>query len=129
VECHAAIEANKQIRFKYYSYDMDKKKYYHHWGNEYRVSPYALLYREGIYTLLAIPAKDNQLRMYRVDHMEAVTISQATRLNPEVNDAINLEEFTNRTFGLFYKSHKEVTLHTHKSTPLRWFAPSSTSLS
>lgn len=112
---HEAIEANKQIRFKYYSYDLDKKKYYHHWGNEYRVSPYALLYREGIYTLLAVPAKDNQLRMYRVDHMEAVHISYADRLNHEVFDAINLEEFTNRTFGLSYKPHTEVTLHAHES--------------
>lgn len=112
---HEAIETNKQIRFKYYSYDLDKKKYYHHWGNEYRVSPYALLYREGIYTLLAVPAKDNQLRMYRVDHMEAVQISYADRLNHEVFETINLEEFTNRTFGLSYKPHREVTLHAHKS--------------
>lgn len=112
---HEAIEANKQIRFKYYSYDVDKKKYYHHWGKEYRVSPYALLYREGIYTLLAIPAKDNKPRMYRVDHMEAVTISHANRLNLEVFDTLNLEEFTNRTFGLSYKPYKEVTLHAHES--------------
>ena len=53
---HEAIEADKQIRFKYYGYDLDKKKFYHHWGNEYRVSPYALLYREGLYTLIAVPA-------------------------------------------------------------------------
>ena len=112
---HEAIEANKQIRFKYYSYDLDKNKYFHHWGNEYRVSPYALLYHEGIYTLIAIPAKDNRIRMYRVDHMEAVTISHADRHSHEVFDAINLEEFANSTFGLSFKKHCDVTLNAHIS--------------
>lgn len=112
---HEAIEANKQIRFKYYGYDLDKKKFYHHWGNEYRVSPYALLYHEGVYTLIAIPAKDNRIRMYRVDHMEEVAISHADRLNHEVFDAIDLEEFANRTFGLSFKRYCDVTLNAHIS--------------
>ena len=112
---HEAIEANKQIRFKYYGYDLDKKKFYHHWGNEYRVSPYALLYHEGVYTLIAIPAKDNRIRMYRVDHMEEVTISHAERLNHEVFGAIDLEEFAYRTFGLSFKRYCDVTLNAHIS--------------
>lgn len=112
---HEAIEADKQIRFKYYSYVLDKKKYFHHWGNEYRVSPYALLYHEGIYTLVAIPAKDNRIRMYRVDHMEAVTVSHADRHSHEVFDAINLEEFANSTFGLSFKQHCNVTMNAHIS--------------
>ncbi len=112
---HEAIETNKQIRFKYYDYDMNKEKYYHHWGNEYRVSPYALLYRDGIYMLIAIPAKDKHVRMYRVDHMESVTISYADRLNQEIFDSINTEEFVNGTFGMCWKTVREVTLLAHFS--------------
>lgn len=112
---HEAIEADKQIKFKYYGYDIDKKKTYHHWGNKYRVSPYALLYREGVYTLVAIPAKDNRIRMYRVDHMEEVEISHADRHEKAVFDAINLEEFSNGTFGFSFKPQCEVTLNAHVS--------------
>ena len=112
---HEAIEADKQIKFKYYGYDIDKKKTYHHWGNKYRVSPYALIYREGVYTLVAIPAKDNRIRMYRVDHMEEVEISHADRHEKAVFDAINLEEFSNGTFGLSFKPQCEVTLNAHVS--------------
>ena len=112
---HQAIEANKQIKFKYYGYDMDKKKCYHHWGNKYRVSPYALIYREGIYTLVAIPAKDNRIRMYRVDHMEEVEISHADRHEEAVFNAINLEELANSTFGRSIKPQCEVTLNAHVS--------------
>ena len=112
---HEAIESNKQIKFKYYGYDIDKKKTYHHWGNKYRVSPYALLYREGVYTLVAIPAKDNRIRMYRVDHMEEVEISHADRHEKAVFDAINLKEFANGTFGFSFKPQCEVTLNAHVS--------------
>lgn len=112
---HEAIDADKQIKFKYYGYDIDKKKTYHHWGNKYRVSPYALLYREGIYTLVAIPAKDTRIRMYRVDHMEEVEISHADRHEKAVFDAINLEEFANGTFGFSFKPQCEVTLNAHVS--------------
>ena len=112
---HEAIEADKQIKFKYYGYDIDKKKNYHHWGNKYRVSPYALLYREGVYTLVAIPAKDNRIRMYRIDHMEEVEISHADRHEKAVFDAINLEELANGTFGLSFKPQCEVTLNAHVS--------------
>ena len=90
-------------------------KTYHHWGNKYRVSPYALLYREGVYTLVAIPAKDNRIRMYRVDHMEEVEISHADRHEKAVFDAINLEEFSNGTFGFSFKPQCEVTLNAHVS--------------
>lgn len=79
------------------------------------MSPYALLYREGIYTLVAIPAKDNRIRMYRVDHMEEVEISHADRHEKAVFDAINLEEFANGTFGLSFKPQCEVTLNAHVS--------------
>lgn len=112
---HEAIESNKQIKFKYYGYDIDKKKTYHHWGNKYRVSPYALIYREGVYTLVAIPAKDNRIRMYRVDHMEEVEISHADRHEEAVFNAINLEEFANGTFGFSFKPQCEVTLNAHVS--------------
>ena len=112
---HEAIEADKQIKFKYYGYDIDKKKNYHHWGNKYRVSPYALLYREGVYTLVAIPAKDNRIRMYRIDHMEEVEMSHADRHEKAVFDAIDLEKIANGTFGSSYKQPCEVTLNAHVS--------------
>lgn len=53
--------------------------------------------------------------MYRVDHMEEVSISHADRLNHEVFDVINLEEFANRTFGLSFKRYCDVTLNAHIS--------------
>lgn len=63
---------------------MYKKKEYHHFGNEYRVNPHALIYHQGIYLLLAVPVKDSRVRVYRVDRMENLEISHADRTQKEI---------------------------------------------
>ena len=114
-QIHVAIETNKQIRFQYYTYDMYKRKEYHHFGNEYRVSPCALIYHQGLYILVAIPAKDTRIRFYRIDRMENVVISHADRLHEEVFNEIDIDRFTSGTFGLRASEVRDVTLRCHKS--------------
>ena len=114
-QIHVAIETNKQIRFQYYTYDMYKRKEYHHFGNEYRVSPFALIYHQGLYILVAIPAKDTRIRFYRIDRMENVVISHADRLHEEVFNEIDIDRFTSGTFGLRASEVRDVTLRCHKS--------------
>jgi len=114
-QIHLAIETNKQIRFQYYTYDMYKRKEYHHFGNEYRVSPFALIYHQGLYILVAIPAKDTRIRFYRIDRMENVVISRADRLHEEVFNEIDIDRFTSGTFGLRASEVRDVTLRCHKS--------------
>ena len=114
-EIHRAIESNKQIRFQYYGFDMYKKKEYHHFGNEYRVSPFALIYHQGLYTLIAIPARDTRIRFYRIDRMENVVVSRADRLHEEIFNEIDIDRFTSGTFGLHASEVRDVTLKCHKS--------------
>lgn len=114
-EIHRAIESNKQIRFQYYGFDMYKQKEYHHFGNEYRVSPFALIYHQGLYTLIAIPARDTRIRFYRIDRMENVVVSRADRLHEEIFNEIDIDRFTSGTFGLHASEVRDVTLKCHKS--------------
>ena len=114
-EIHRAIESNKQIRFQYYGFDMYKQKEYHHFGNEYRVSPFALIYHEGLYTLVAIPARDTRIRFYRIDRMENVVISRADRLHEEIFNETDIDRYTSGTFGLAASEVRDVTLRCHKS--------------
>lgn len=57
----------------------------------YRVSPFALIYHQGLYILVAIPAKDTRIRFYRIDRMENVVISHADRLHEEVFNEIDID--------------------------------------
>ena len=112
---HEAIEENKQIRFQYYGYNMRKEKEYHHYGKEYRVSPFAMIYRDGRYLLLAIPARDTRIRTYRVDRMVNVVVSHAERHNNEIFNSLNIEDYMNGLFGINVKKLVKVKLKCHKS--------------
>lgn len=112
---HTAIETDKQIRFQYYGYNMYKQKEYHHFGNEYRVNPHALIYHQGVYLLLAVPAKDPRVRVYRVDRMENVEISRADRTQIEVMENIDVEKYAYGLFGVHDGVFYEVVLRCHKS--------------
>ena len=96
---------NHTLRSESHTYSTDKTKQYHHDGREYRVSPFALLYHQAIYTLVAIPANDNRIRLYRVDRMEEMTISSAERKNKEIFDALNLDDLSNGTFGIVFETY------------------------
>ena len=91
---HEAINANKQVRFKYFHYDMKKKKDYLSYGEDIRVSPFSLIYRDNEYLLLAIPAKKPEFFLYRLSHMEGVTISRANRLHQELYTDAKREYYT-----------------------------------
>lgn len=94
---HEAIHANKQVRFKYFHYDMRKKKDYLSYGEDIRVSPFALVYRDNEYLLLAIPAKRQDFFLYRLSHMEGVMLSRADRLHQELYTDAKREYYTKGT--------------------------------
>ena len=50
---HSAINENQQICFRYFDYDIQKKKVFRHDGAIYQVSPYALLCSDENYYLTA----------------------------------------------------------------------------
>lgn len=50
---HAAIADNKQISFQYFHHDINKKKVYSNKGEKVFVSPWALIYTDDNYYLLA----------------------------------------------------------------------------
>lgn len=112
---HTAIETDKQIRFQYYGYNMYKQREYHHFGNEYRVNPHALIYHQGVYLLLAVPAKDPRVRVYRVDRMENLEISHADRTQKEIMEKINIEKYAYGLFGVYTGRFYDVELKCHKS--------------
>ena len=91
---HEAIHANKQVRFKYFHYDMNKKKDYLRYGEDIRVSPFSLIYRDNEYLLLAIPEKKQDFFLYRLSHMEGVTLSRADRLHQELYTDAKREYYT-----------------------------------
>ena len=66
---HEAISKNSQIRFRYFEWGVDRTRIYRE--GEYTASPYALVWDNEFYYLVAHSARHG-LTHYRVDHMSDI---------------------------------------------------------
>lgn len=79
-------------------------------GERYIVSPYKLLINDGNYYLLAFDASKQKLLTFRVDRMKDVRFTGEPREGAEAFAAVNLKDYTKRTFSMFGGKTERVTL-------------------
>ena len=77
---HDAIALGKQITFKYFSFDTKKNKVYRKDGGLYTESPVALTWDDENYYLITYKEKYDNYTHYRVDKMEAITVTENDRV-------------------------------------------------
>lgn len=107
---HEAIESDCQLRFHYFQYDTKKRQILTHHGQEYRVSPYALIYHQDVYYLLCVPYKKDTLELFRVDRMLTVETYNKERENKHIFTRENIDRLSSGTFGDEIGKLEEVTL-------------------
>ena len=66
---HRAINESKQVTFKYYEYDQNKKKVFKHNRHIYIFSPYALLWNHDKYYVVGYSNKHGKAISFRVDRI------------------------------------------------------------
>ena len=71
---HSAVNNNKKISFKYYSYNTVNEKKFKNEGNDYVVSPYGMVYSDDNYYLVAHYPKYDGITHFRVDKMTNINI-------------------------------------------------------
>lgn len=107
---HEAINANKQIQFHYYRWNIQKKMELRKEGEYYQVSPWGLMWDDENYYLVAYDAEESIIKHYRVDKMLHITILEENRVGNEAYKAFNLPKYTKSLFGMFGGEIKEVLL-------------------
>ena len=107
---HAAMSENRQLRFRYFSYGVDKSRVYRHDGEFYQVSPWALSWAEENYYLIAYDPANRQLRHYRVDRMTAPEAVDAPREGGELFSESDVARYASRVFGMFRGEEKELRI-------------------
>ena len=111
---HAAIAGGRQIRFRYFDYDVNKRKVYRRGGGDYQVSPLALTWAEDNYYLVAYNAEAQQLRHYRVDRMSDLRETDAPVEGAEAFRAEEIARYTTRVFGMFRGRERQLRLRFHR---------------
>lgn len=112
---HTAIAQDRKVTFRYFDYNMSKKRVYRHDGKHYRVSPFAMVYNNDKYYLLAVPEEEAALRTYRVDKLDGVTLLEDAREGHEVYAGVDAAAYTRVTFSMYAGEVQPVTLQFENS--------------
>ncbi len=109
-EIHNGISRNRQIRFKYFRYTVEKKKEYRRDGEFYQVSPFALTWDDENYYLIAYDSELGEIRHFRVDKMDKISVTEDERDGMSTYKALDIGVYTKKVFGMFSGREERVTL-------------------
>jgi len=109
-EISFAITSDKQIQFKYFEYDVSKNRRYRHDGAFYTASPFALLWDDQNYYMLAFDAEAGILKHYRVDKMAEITALEISREGKEEFEKVDMSAYSQKVFGMFRGNQTHVRM-------------------
>ncbi len=96
---YSAIADNKQITFQYLQWNT-KRKLVIKSEKLYAASPYAVSLSDDNYYLIAFDSKSNDLRHYRIDKMQSITITNTERIGKELFQSFDIVDYSRKTFHL-----------------------------
>lgn len=111
---HNAILENKQVSFEYMEWNI-KKELVPKRETPYVVSPYALLWKEENYYLIAYDEKADCLKHYRVDKIMKAQVMEEKRVGHDKFDENNLPWYSNTMFGMFNGEEETLSIQFPKS--------------
>ena len=100
---YSAVNLNRKISFKYYKYNTVNNKVFRNDGNEYVVSPYAMIYSDDNYYLIAHYPKYQGVTHFRVDKMTDIKVldEKSVDVNDVTDDKFSLAEYTKKVFNMY----------------------------
>ena len=107
---HEAIGADRQIRFKYFDWNLNKEMEARYDGRWYRLSPMALVWDDEKYYLVGYDEKYDSITHYRVDKMMEIRITNDERIGKKEFREFNLAHYTNALFGMYTGDETKVIL-------------------
>ena len=109
---HTAISQDRQIAFRYFEWTMEKTVRYRRDGQLYERSPYALVWDDENYYLVAYDhtASPPGIRHYRVDKMANLSVLEESRLGKATFDGFDMAQYAKQMFGMFGGAQQDVEL-------------------
>nr|MCR5335576.1 WYL domain-containing protein [Synergistes sp.] len=107
---HDAINAGCQIRFIYFQWNIKKQMAVRKDGAWYQISPWALMWNDGYYYLVAYDANENMIKHYRVDKMMKICVVGEKRKGQELFRKFSTPRYYKSLFGMNSGKETNVTL-------------------
>ena len=105
-----AIHRNEKISFRYFGWTAKKEKKLHHGGAPICVSPWAMIWDDENYYMVAYEDETQQIKHYRVDKMLNVSPCGVARDGAELFSNFDPALYAKKTFGMFGGREETVTL-------------------
>jgi len=109
-EINKAIQEDKQVRFKYFDYNLDIEVEYRKNGEWYYASPYALMWDDDNYYMVAYYEKYQNISNFRVDRMENIETLEKERLMIDEDVNFNIADYSRKMFRMFSGETEKVKL-------------------
>lgn len=98
---YTAISQNKKVKFKYFDYNVKKKKVYRKNGDYYTASPYSLSWDDENYYLISFSSKYEDFTHYRVDRMEYIELLDEMRDQRQEKSQFDVSQYTKKVFNMY----------------------------
>jgi len=109
-EISGAISRDRAIRFRYYELTPERRQRFRRDGAYYEVSPFALIWDDENYYLLAWEDARGELRHYRVDKMASISALDRERQGKAAFAAVDMSAYSQKVFGMFNGERRSVRL-------------------
>ncbi len=107
---HSAIAQNRQVTFRYYVWNLDKKLEEKHAGKLYRVSPWRMVWAEENYYLVAFDSETLKFHRFRVDKISDVMLHTDLREGEAAFQKLDVINYSASHFGMHDGEEKRVSV-------------------
>ena len=98
---HRAISENRKICFRYFEWNIEKKRVLRRDGAFYCVSPWALTWDDENYYMLGYDPNMQSIKHYRVDKMLELYMEKSPREGEKEFSAIDITQYSKQVFGMY----------------------------
>ena len=109
-DIQTALNENKKIRFKYYRWNIKRELEPSHNGEWLTVSPWALVWDDENYYMVAYDDGDEKIKHYRVDKMMRILLTEEKRAGKELFKNFDMARYSKATFGMYGGEEKRVKI-------------------
>ena len=98
---HAAIESDRSITFQYYEWNAARQRVFRRDGKRYAVSPWALLWDDENYYLVAFDHEERIFKHFRVDKLHGIRAARTPRQGSDEFRRLDMTAYSDTHFGMF----------------------------
>ena len=107
---NSAINADRQLSFRYFDRDAQKNKVYRYGGGTVTVSPWAFVLDGENYYMVAYDSAADTVKHYRIDKMDSASTSAKSRMGGQLFEDFDAALYARRMFGMYAGEEYMVTL-------------------